>query len=160
LLTRPTAGEIIPPTRSDLPRGLNQLGNTCYLNSLLQVFVIGPFRLSSSELGSQYFYTIKELREAVAPMANADQKLLDDEKVSDDALKQHRVGGRLVTRREVGRSKKCTSNFILFYILLSDGPVNSCGPIGGSFLAARISSNCVRNSHNRVSQACTGYIKG
>jgi ubiquitin carboxyl-terminal hydrolase 25/28 len=38
-LTSPTAGEIVPPTRSDLPRGLNQLGNTCYLNSLLQVYV-------------------------------------------------------------------------------------------------------------------------
>jgi ubiquitin carboxyl-terminal hydrolase 25/28 len=59
---------------------------------------------------SQYFYTIKELRDAVAPMANLDEKSLEDEKVTDDALKQHRVGGRLVTRREVGRSKKCKGN--------------------------------------------------
>jgi len=74
----------------DFPRGLNQLGNTCYLNSLLQ-----------------YFYTIKELRDAVAPLANSSVKELEDEKYSDDDLKRHRVGGRLVTRREIFRSRKC-----------------------------------------------------
>ncbi|KIL00786.1 hypothetical protein PAXRUDRAFT_129015 [Paxillus rubicundulus Ve08.2h10] len=85
-------GDVAPTTRPDLPRGLNQLGNTCYLNSLLQ-----------------YFYTIKELREAVAPMANISIKSLEDEKYSDDDLKRHRVGGRLVTRREILRSKKFVS---------------------------------------------------
>lgn len=79
-----------PETRLDFPRGLNQLGNTCYLNSLLQ-----------------YFYTIKELRDAVAPLAKISVKALEDEKYSDDDLKRHRVGGRLVTRREIFRSKKC-----------------------------------------------------
>ncbi|KAH0591372.1 putative ubiquitin carboxyl-terminal hydrolase 2 [Termitomyces sp. J132] len=82
-------GEIVEPTRPDLPRGLNQLGNTCYLNSLLQ-----------------YFYTIKDLREAVIPMSKLDIKSVEDEKFSDDDLKRHRVGGRLVTRREIVRSKK------------------------------------------------------
>ncbi|THH27938.1 hypothetical protein EUX98_g6252 [Antrodiella citrinella] len=77
---------------TDMPRGLNQLGNTCYLNSLLQ-----------------YFYTIKDLREAVAPLAAINTKSLDDEKLSDDDLKRHRVGGRLVTRREIQRSKKFVS---------------------------------------------------
>ncbi|PPQ64283.1 hypothetical protein CVT26_002166 [Gymnopilus dilepis] len=82
-------GDILAPTRLDLPRGLNQLGNTCYLNSLLQ-----------------YFYTIKDLREAVLPMSNLDIKALDDEKLTDEDLKRHRVGGRLVTRREIIRSRK------------------------------------------------------
>ncbi|KAG6840763.1 hypothetical protein C0991_004548 [Blastosporella zonata] len=82
-------GEIVEPTRPDLPRGLNQLGNTCYLNSLLQ-----------------YFYTIKDLREAVIPMLKLDLKSVEDEKFTDDDLKRHRVGGRLVTRREIVRSKK------------------------------------------------------
>ncbi|KAG7452076.1 cysteine proteinase [Guyanagaster necrorhizus] len=79
-------GEITAPTRPDWPRGLNQLGNTCYLNSLLQ-----------------YFYTIKDLRDAVS---TGKKELDDDEKFSDDDLKRHRVGGRLVTRREIVRSKK------------------------------------------------------
>ncbi|KAF5385340.1 hypothetical protein D9615_001037 [Tricholomella constricta] len=67
-------GEIIVPIRPDLPRGLNQLGNTCYLNSLLQ-----------------YFYTIKDLREAVIPMSKLDLKSVEDEKFSEDDLKRHRV---------------------------------------------------------------------
>ncbi|TFK84094.1 cysteine proteinase [Polyporus arcularius HHB13444] len=80
----------------DMPRGLNQLGNTCYLNSLLQ-----------------YFYTIKDLRETIAPLAMTDAKSLDDKKFTDEDLRRHRVGGRLVTRREIMRSKK-------FVALLAD----------------------------------------
>ncbi|KAG6843964.1 hypothetical protein H0H93_016757, partial [Arthromyces matolae] len=53
-----------------------------------------------------YFYTIKDLREAVIPMSKLDLKSVEDEKFSDDDLKRHRVGGRLVTRREIVRSKK------------------------------------------------------
>ncbi|KAJ8454785.1 hypothetical protein ONZ45_g19169 [Pleurotus djamor] len=82
-------GEIVAPTRPDIPRGLNQLGNTCYLNSLLQ-----------------YFYTIRDLRDTVIQMGQLYSKTLEEDKLTDDDLKQHRVGGRLVTRREVFRSKK------------------------------------------------------
>jgi ubiquitin carboxyl-terminal hydrolase 25 len=42
-------------------------------------------------------------------MTSLDLKSLDDDKLSDDDLKRHRVGGRLVTRREIARSKKCMS---------------------------------------------------
>ncbi|TFK41972.1 ubiquitin C-terminal hydrolase Ubp2 [Crucibulum laeve] len=92
LSTGQDPGEVVAPTRPDLPRGLNQLGNTCYLNSLLQ-----------------YFYTIKDLRAAVSPMSKLDLASLEEEKLSDDELKRHRVGGRLVTRREIVRSRKFIS---------------------------------------------------
>ncbi|KAK7464469.1 ubiquitin-specific protease ubp2 [Stygiomarasmius scandens] len=91
-------GDIVAPTRLDWPRGLNQLGNTCYLNSLLQ-----------------YLYTIKDLREAVIPLGNLDLKSIEDEKVSDDDLKRHRVGGRMVTRREITRSKKFVSQLATLF---------------------------------------------
>lgn len=95
-----------------MPRGLNQLGNTCYLNSLLQVCSqnISGFFERKSDLYQKYFYTIKDLRDAVAPLS---EKSADTDKFTDDDLKRHRVGGRNVTRREVVRSKKCESDACL-----------------------------------------------
>ncbi|KAF9566903.1 cysteine proteinase [Agrocybe pediades] len=100
-------GEVVAPTRPDFPRGLNQLGNTCYLNSLLQ-----------------YFYTIKDLREAVLPMSKLDLKALEDEKLTDEDLKKHRVGGRLVTRREIIRSRKFINQLadLFFNLEYSENP--------------------------------------
>lgn len=79
-------GDVVVLTRPDMPRGLHQLGNTCYLNSLLQ-----------------YFYTIRDLRETVASLSAIAKKSPD---VLDDDLDTHRVGGRLVTRREIARSRR------------------------------------------------------
>lgn len=41
------------------------------------------------------------------PLQNSSGKSLDEDKLTDDDLKRHRVGGRLVTRKEILRSKKC-----------------------------------------------------
>ncbi|KZV90932.1 cysteine proteinase [Exidia glandulosa HHB12029] len=87
-------GDIAARRPPNWPRGLNQLGNTCYLNSLLQ-----------------YLFTIKDLREAIAPEATAHL-----EKVTDDELKKHRVGGRLVTRKEVARSKKFVAHLANLFV--------------------------------------------
>lgn len=52
-------------------------------------------------------------------MAHLDDKAIDDDKLTDDDLKRHRVGGRLVTRKEIARSKKCKLFFLMFraYVL-------------------------------------------
>ena len=67
------------------PVGLDNIGNTCYLNSLLQ-----------------FYFTIKPLREMVL---NFDQ--YREEEASDEVVERKRVGGRKVTKREIERAKKC-----------------------------------------------------
>ncbi|KAG4418500.1 hypothetical protein IFR04_008394 [Cadophora malorum] len=65
------------------PVGLDNIGNTCYLNSLLQ-----------------YYYTIKPVRDMV----------IDFEKhcmtLSEDNLKIKRVGGRIVDKSEIIKAQK------------------------------------------------------
>ena len=68
----------------DRPAGLENIGNTCYLNSLLQ-----------------YFFTIKELREVILDYAQ-----YQEGEVTEELLQRKRVGGRQVTRREIERSKR------------------------------------------------------
>ncbi|KZS93255.1 cysteine proteinase [Sistotremastrum niveocremeum HHB9708] len=99
-------GDISHDLPPEWPRGLNQLGNTCYLNSLLQ-----------------YFYTIKDLREAIVPL-----KAMENEKWSDDDLKRHRVGGRMVTRREIMRSRKFVSQLSSLFTDLECSTVPSVTP--------------------------------
>ena len=69
---------------SEWPVGLENIGNTCYLNSLLQ-----------------FYFTIKPLRDLILR--------IDEYKTpSDEAtLKTKRVGSRNVSRKEVARAQNC-----------------------------------------------------
>lgn len=69
---------------SEWPVGLENIGNTCYLNSLLQ-----------------FYFTIKALRDLVLNIN--DYKTATD----DESLKSKRVGSRNVSRKEVTRAQKC-----------------------------------------------------
>lgn len=81
----------------DRPAGLHNIGNTCYLNSLLQ-----------------YFFTIRELREVVLEF----ERFKDESSAQEDAVPK-RVGGREVTRQEIERSKRFVSHLSsLFFQLI------------------------------------------
>lgn len=67
--------------KQSLPAGLNNIGNTCYLNSVLQ-----------------YFFALKPLREGVLSAAARQQQL------QSTLPPTRRVGGRKVTSHELQRS--------------------------------------------------------
>ena len=69
---------------SEWPVGLENIGNTCYLNSLLQ-----------------FYFTIKPLRELVLKI-NEFKMPTDGE-----SLKSKRVGSRNVSKKEVDRAQQC-----------------------------------------------------
>lgn len=69
---------------SEWPVGLQNIGNTCYLNSMLQSY-----------------FTIKPLRELVLGIEEFTMT------VNQENLLSKRVGGRLITEEEVSRSQRC-----------------------------------------------------
>ena len=77
---------IVVPQRStaDQPVGLDNIGNTCYLNSLLQ-----------------YFYTVRNFREVVM---NIDKYRMP---LDEESIKQKRVGGRAVSKQEIFKAQQC-----------------------------------------------------
>ena len=85
----PTEKPLFTETNPQDPRGLKNIGNTCYLNSLLQ-----------------YFSTIKAIRSVLENFGTY------QEEVSSSRLLQKKVGGVLVTRQQISRAQKCKlSNF-------------------------------------------------
>lgn len=70
------------------PVGLDNIGNTCYLNSLLQ-----------------FYYTVKPVRDVVMNIENHRMDLNDPK--TDEDMRKKRVGGRRVIRSEVVKAQKC-----------------------------------------------------
>lgn len=68
------------------PVGLDNIGNTCYLNSLLQ-----------------YYYTIKPVRDMVINFESYRMPL------TVENIKNKRVGGRIVAKSEIEKAQKCKS---------------------------------------------------
>ena len=75
---------------SEWPVGLQNIGNTCYLNSLLQ-----------------FYFTVKPLRDMVLKF---DQHKME---VEEENLTNKRVGSRKVSRKEVERAQRC--EYISYY---------------------------------------------
>ncbi|KAK6352819.1 ubiquitin-specific protease ubp2 [Orbilia brochopaga] len=76
--------ELLSHGTNDWPVGLENIGNTCYLNSLLQ-----------------YYFTVKPLRELVL---NFEQH--EEDVISEEVLNRKRVGGRKVTQHEIEQAKR------------------------------------------------------
>ncbi|GAA6018600.1 hypothetical protein JCM11491_006159 [Sporobolomyces phaffii] len=74
--------QLVPTADRSVPVGLTNIANTCYLNSLLQ-----------------YFFTVRELREAVLAFTPSDRS-------NTPSTSQIRVGGRLVSESEIQRSRR------------------------------------------------------
>ena len=84
LATGQEAGQI-PKGSKDSPVGLENIGNTCYLNSLLQ-----------------FYFTVQPLREVISDHLN-----YQEDEITEEVLERKRVGGRKVTQQEVERAKRC-----------------------------------------------------
>ncbi|MBW0461494.1 hypothetical protein O181_001209 [Austropuccinia psidii MF-1] len=96
-----------PPTVSyDFPAGLNNIGNTCYLNSLLQ-----------------YFFSVRELREVLLRFPEFEQDVEED-----DLKEKKRVGGRIVSTPEIIRSKQFASQLQGLFHEMIHTPLSAVTP--------------------------------
>lgn len=112
---------------ADRPAGLNNIGNTCYLNSVLQ-----------------YFYAIRPLRERVLEAGR------------DAGTKGHidasrlRVGGRKVTQREIDRSHKFVTLLAQLYSAMMTSPLSAVTPERELAYLALVSSRVEESSEEMV----------
>jgi ubiquitin carboxyl-terminal hydrolase 25 len=89
----------------DEPVGLDNIGNTCYLNSLLQ-----------------FLFTMLELRQVVLDF---DQYRME---VNETTMQQKKVGQRQVTNREVETAQKFVQNLALLFKGMIETPQSAIRP--------------------------------
>ncbi|EKG16632.1 Peptidase C19 ubiquitin carboxyl-terminal hydrolase 2 [Macrophomina phaseolina MS6] len=87
------------------PVGIENLGNTCYLNAILQ-----------------FLFTIKPLREFVL---NIDEHLMD---INEENIRKKRVGSRMVTAEEVERSQQFVKELKDLFEQLMTAPSHTIRP--------------------------------
>ncbi|KAA1097497.1 ubiquitin-specific protease ubp2 [Puccinia graminis f. sp. tritici] len=96
-----------PPVSYDLPAGLNNIGNTCYLNSLLQ-----------------YFFSVRELREILLRFPEFEQDIDEHQEMKE----KKRVGGRIVSASEILRSKQFASQLQGLFREMISTPLSAVTP--------------------------------
>lgn len=96
------AWQVGPQVAQDVPVGLTNIANTCYLNSLLQVSSRSRTQIPgrANRFHAQYFFTVRDLREAILQYKKPEPAT---------GAELNRVGGRAVTQAEVERSMRCES---------------------------------------------------
>ncbi|KAG5357980.1 Ubiquitin carboxyl-terminal hydrolase 2 [Yarrowia sp. B02] len=92
----PRSAVQLPQSTYDWPIGLNNIGNTCYLNSLLQ-----------------YYFAIKPLREEVLQHDGSTGD--DDLKLTSGEIRDKRIGGRSVSLKEVKRAQEFIHELALLF---------------------------------------------
>lgn len=93
----PRSAVQVPQSTYDWPIGLNNIGNTCYLNSLLQ-----------------YYFAIKPLREEVL-MHDGSTSAQEDLKLTAGQIRDKRIGGRSVSSFEVKRAQEFVHELALLF---------------------------------------------